>query len=68
MKKEKNIINEEHRSNGLTPFSSDITDFAAKLLGKQGLIEMKILTAWGSIVGDDLAAYSIPEKISFSKA
>ena len=36
-------------------------------IGKQGLIEMKILTAWGSIVGDDLAAYSIPEKISFSK-
>ena len=67
MKKEKNIINEEHKSTGLTPFAVDLTDFASKLLGKQGLVEMKILTAWNSIVGDDLAKYSIPEKISFVK-
>ena len=67
MKKEKNIINEEHRGNGLTPFSVDIFGFASKLLGKTGLIEMKILTAWQSIVGEELAEYSIPERISFHK-
>lgn len=67
MKKEKNIINEEHKSAGLTPFAVDISDFATKLLGKKGLCEIKILTAWNSIVGDDLAKYSVPERIYFAK-
>lgn len=67
MKNEKNIINNEHRGNGLTPFSSDISSFAAKLLGKQGLMEMKIITSWENIVGPELAQFSIPEKISFKK-
>ena len=67
MKKEKDIINPEHRSGGLMPFSADLSDFAAKLLGKQGLVEMKILTSWKSIVGDELAQYSLPERISFKK-
>ena len=67
MKKEKDIINKEHNSNGLMPFSANISSFAAKLLGKQGLIEMKVLTSWKSIVGDELAKYSLPDKISFKK-
>lgn len=67
MKKEKNIIDEQHRGNGLYSFSDDISNFAAKLLGKKGLIEMKILTSWKSIVGDELSKHSLPEKISFKK-
>ena len=67
MKKEKNIISEEHRGNGLNPFSADISNFAAKLLGKKGVIEMKILSEWKNIVGQDLAEHSLPEKISFAK-
>lgn len=67
MKKQKNIINAEHRGNGLTPFAADISGFAAKLLGKRGLIEMKILTSWNSIVGQELALHSLPEKICFKK-
>lgn len=67
MKKEKNIISTEHRSNGLTAFSSDISALASKLLGKSGLIEMKILTSWTSIVGEELAQYTLPQKIDFKK-
>lgn len=67
MKKEKNIISEEHRGDGLSAFAADISNFAAKLLGKKGLVEMKILTSWKSIVGERLAQYSLPEKISFKK-
>lgn len=67
MKKEKNIISQEHRSGGLTQFSADISGLAAKLLGKHGLVEMKILTSWKNIVGQELAQYSLPEKISFKK-
>ena len=67
MKKEKNIINEEHRGNGLNSFSADISSFAAKLLGKKGMMEMKILSEWTDIVGEELAKHSLPEKISFAK-
>ncbi len=67
MKKEKDIISTEHRSNGLLSFSADISDFAAKLLGKHGLIEMKLLTNWKNIAGDNLAKYSVPDKIVFHK-
>ena len=67
MKKEKNIISTEHKSNGLTSFSSEVSALASKLLGKSGLIEMNILTSWKSIVGEELAQYTLPQKIDFKK-
>ena len=67
MKKEKNLISAEHRSNGLNSFSSDISALASKLLGKAGLVEMKILTSWKSIVGEELAQHTLPQKIDFKK-
>lgn len=67
MKKEKNIISNERRADGLSPFFVDISNLGAKLLGKQGLMEMKLLTSWKNIVGDELSQYSMPERISFKK-
>ncbi len=67
MKKVKNIISKERRADGLLPFSVDIFNLGAKLLGKQGLMEMNLLTSWKNIVGDELSQYSMPEKISFKK-
>ena len=67
MKKGKNIISKEHRCDGLMPVSSDILSLASKLLGKSGMVEMKILTNWTNIVGEQLAKYTLPQKIDFKK-
>lgn len=67
MKKEKDIINHEHTSQGLTSFSEQSQNLIKNLLGKKGLVYIDILKNWSQIVGEDLASHSLPERIDFQK-
>ena len=67
MKTKKDIISHEHTSAGLTRLSSNIEQMAKKLLGEHGFSEVDLLKNWASVVGEDFAAYCIPERIDFKK-
>ena len=60
-------IKEEHTLEDLTSVSKTILPLAKQLLGAKGLMEIEILSSWTSIVGEDLAQYSLPQKIFFRK-
>ena len=60
-------IKEEHTLEDLTSVSKTILPLAKQLLGAKGLMEIEILSGWTSIVGEDLAQYSLPQKIFFRK-
>lgn len=66
-KKKEIIINKEHTLEDLTSVSKTIMPLAKQLLGAKGMLEMEILSDWTAIVGEELAQYSLPQKISFRK-
>ncbi len=66
-KKKEIIINKEHTLEDLTSVSKTIMPLAKQLLGAKGMLEMEILADWTAIVGEELAQYSLPQKISFRK-
>ncbi len=66
-KSKKMLIREERTLDDLTSVSKTIMPLAKQLLGAGGMIELEILSGWSSIVGEELAKYSLPQKISFSK-
>lgn len=66
-KKKEIIINKEHTQEDLTSVSKTIMPLAKQLLGAKGMLEMEILSDWTAIVGEELAQYSLPQKISFRK-
>ena len=66
-KKKEIIINKEHTLEDLTSVSKTIMPLAKQLLGAKGMLEMEILSDWTAIVGEALAQYSLPQKISFRK-
>ena len=67
MKPKKDIICHEHSAAGLTRLSSNIEQMAKKLLGVHGLTEIDLLKNWESVVGEDFARHSLPERIDFKK-
>jgi hypothetical protein len=60
-------IQEEHRLDDLTSVAKTIMPLAKQLLGTKGFLEMDLLAGWKNIVGEDLAQYTLPQKISFRK-
>lgn len=67
MKKENMTSNEEKRTaNGLNMMSKEILSPLRRIIGKKGMIVIDLLVFWEQIVGQELAAYSFPEKISFT--
>ena len=66
-KKKEIIINKEHTLEDLTSVSKTLMPLAKQLLGAKGMLEMEILSDWTAIVGEELAQYSLPQKISFRK-
>lgn len=66
-KKKEIIIKKEHTLDDLTCVSKTIMPLAKQLLGVKGMLEMEILSDWTEIVGEELAQYSLPQKISFRK-
>ena len=65
--KNKNIVDENHKTEGLTKISDSMTGMVKKLLGNQGFVEIDLIKNWAKIVGDDLAKVSLPQKIDFKK-
>ena len=58
--------NDNQRGAGdLQSVAKSIMPLARSILGKKGFVEVDILTDWSGIVGEELAAYTLPQKIDF---
>ena len=64
-KKKNDLISSEHQSKGFENLSATMAPFVKKLLGAKGMAEVEILSNWKDIVGEDLAKYSLPQRIEF---
>ena len=60
-------INHEHSLNDLTSISAVTMPITKQLLGARGMMQADLLTVWNTIVGTDMAAYSLPQKLVFPK-
>lgn len=60
-------ISAEHRLNDLTGVAKTIRPLAKQLLGKNGYMQIELLSNWEEIVGENLSCYVLPQKISFAK-
>ncbi len=57
----------KHRNVGFISLANIFSDTAKKIVGKNGFMELDIITAWNEIVGKDLAEYTYPQHIDFEK-
>lgn len=63
-----NNDNTPRRSSGqFQSLAKSIMPLARTMLGKKGFVEIDILTNWTAIVGEELANYSLPQKIDFKR-
>ena len=60
-------INKEHTLKGLTNIAQTALPLAKQLLGPRGFTQMELLSSWSDIVGENLAQYSLPQKLVFPK-
>ena len=60
-------ISAEHRLNDLTGISKTIRPLAKQLLGKNGYMQIELMSNWEEIVGENLSRYVLLQKISFTK-
>jgi len=67
MKLKKDIINHERSSQGLKLFSEQTQNLLQDLIGKKGVTSLTILKNWNQIVGEELSAQTLPERIDFKK-
>lgn len=61
------VVSEEHRLSDLTGVGRTIIPLAKQLLGKNGFMQIELISNWEEIVGEKLAEYVLPQKISFVK-
>jgi hypothetical protein len=61
------VVSEEHRLSDLTGVGRTIIPLAKQLLGKNGFMQIELISNWEEIVGERLAEYVLPQKISFVK-
>ncbi|MBR1841357.1 MAG: DUF721 domain-containing protein [Alphaproteobacteria bacterium] len=57
----------EHKTKDLTALSKTMMPLIKQLLGTRGLIEIELLLNWKTIVGENVAHFSLPQKITFRK-
>ncbi len=57
----------DSRSGGVRPMAALMPKVTQTILGRRGFAEASIITEWATIVGDDLARSSQPEKLAFPK-
>jgi hypothetical protein len=55
----------ERRRGRMRAVGQELSRVAGRALGKRGLGEAQLLAAWPSVVGDALAAETLPVKLSF---
>ena len=60
-------IRHEHALHDLTSVAQTAMPVVRQLLGQQGLQTVELLRAWRSIVGPQLAQYTLPCKLVFKK-
>ena len=60
-------IDKEHHLHDLTSVSEVTLPIAKQILGPRGFMHMDLLTSWSNIVGENMARYSLPQKIVFPK-
>ena len=60
-------IRSEHSAKDLINISKVVLPLAKQLLGTHGFYMIELLQNWRLIVGDNLAKYAVPLKISFKK-
>jgi hypothetical protein len=65
MNKENNDNQPRRGAGDLQSVTKSIMPLARSILGKKGFVEVDILTDWSGIVGEELAAYTLPQKIDF---
>lgn len=65
MNKENNDNQPRRGAGDLQSVAKSIMPLARSILGKKGFVEVDILTDWSGIVGEELAAYTLPQKIDF---
>lgn len=61
------IVSDERKTRDLQALSRTILPFAKSILGKKGFVEIDLVTNWESIVGEELAGYSLPQRIDFKR-
>lgn len=60
-----NSSRDDRRKPGMRPLAATVPKIAAKAIGKRGFAEASLITDWSTIVGNDLAKVSQPNKLSF---
>ena len=56
---------DKRSATGLNTFATEVTPLLRRILGKKATMSVDILMSWGQIVGDELAEFTQPEKITF---
>ncbi|MBQ7633237.1 MAG: DUF721 domain-containing protein [Alphaproteobacteria bacterium] len=59
-------INTEHNAKGLTSIAQTALPITRQLLGANGFMQAELLSSWDSIVGTEIAQYSLPQKLVFT--
>jgi hypothetical protein len=57
----------QKRRGSLRAIAAEIPQIAAPALGKRGFGEAQLVTHWDAVIGDDLAAKTAPERLSFAR-
>ena len=65
MKNKEQIINPEHSTTDLTPFSTGLHRLAKRLLGAKGFAQIELVKNWPDIVGETLSPYCLPLSLDF---
>ncbi len=61
------VIGESERRRGkMRAVGQELPRIAGRVLGKRGLGEAQLLAEWRAVVGDELAAETLPVKLSFN--
>jgi len=55
----------ERRRGTMRPVGRELPRLAGRVLGKRGLGEAHLVAEWSAVVGDELAAETLPMKLSF---
>lgn len=61
------IVSDERKTRDLQALSRTILPFAKSILGKKGFVEIDLIANWESVVGEELAGYSLPKRIDFKR-
>lgn len=62
-----NKDNDNRKTKDLQSLSQTLLPLAQNILGKNGFVETDIITNWAEIIGEQLAAYTAPQKIDFPR-